>query len=94
MGKRFWVSLLVCVNLALLTGIMLVSSSPPMALAQDAGLGGNYLIVTAEIMSSFDGIFVLDVKRRVLHSFFYDRGPDKLVYAGYRDLETDFRNKE
>ncbi len=94
MLKRYAVAALVCVNLILLTGIILVSTSPPTALAQDRGLSGNYLIVTAEIQSEFDGVFVMDVKQRRLHSFYYERGKRALIYGGSRDLEADFRNRE
>ena len=94
MDKRFWVAALICLNLVLLTGILLLTYSPPVAYAQEAGLHGNYLIVSGSIQSDFDGLYVVDLKTKRLHAFYYERARDQLLYAGDRDLEADFRNRE
>ena len=99
MLKRYALAALVCVNLVLLTGIVLVSAAPPAALAQEApaaaspGLASNYLIVTGNIQSDFDGVYVIDRSRQLLHGFYWERGRNRLLYAGSRDLEVDFRNR-
>ncbi|TWT46245.1 hypothetical protein RAS1_26940 [Phycisphaerae bacterium RAS1] len=93
MKKSFWLSLLVCVNLLLLTAIILTSYSLPTALAQQpAGLADNFMIATGEIQNEYDALYVLDLKERTLHTFYYDKGRRRLYYSDFRDLERDFRN--
>ncbi len=91
MSKRTWIGLLACANLALLVGIVLATTSPKTAMAQGTGLSGNYLAVTGEIQDQYDALYLLDLKNFVLHGFWYDRGPRRLVYAHSRDLNRDFR---
>jgi hypothetical protein len=92
MNKTAWLTLLVCVNLVLLTGIVLFGFTPRTALAQSTGLAGNYMIVTGEIQDGFDALYVLDLRERTLHAFFFQKGSNNIEYGGYRDLERDFRN--
>jgi hypothetical protein len=92
MNKTAWLTLLVCVNVLLLTGIVLFGFAPRTALAQGTGLAGNYMIVTGEIQDQFDALYVLDLHERTLHAFYFQKGSNNLEYAGYRDLERDFRN--
>jgi hypothetical protein len=94
MRRQSWLALLVCVNLVLLTGIVLASYSPPAALAQGVGLSGNYLAVAGEIQSDFDALYLLDVRNKRLHTFYYDKSTRQLAYAGNRDLERDFRRNK
>jgi hypothetical protein len=93
MSKQTWLSLLVCVNLLLLTGIVLASYSPPAALAQATGLAGNYLMVAGEIQNEYDALYIVDLRTRTLHAFYFDKTNKRLKYSGYRDLERDFRNR-
>ena len=58
MNKRTVISLLVCVNLILLTAIVLFSYSPPKALAQGVSLSSNYLLET--LMLCVPGAFAQD----------------------------------
>ena len=92
MQKTTWLSLLVCVNLALLTGIVIVGVPPRVAQAQDTGLAGSYLVVTGEIQNEFDALYLIDLPQRTLHIFYFRKGSKELEWAGYRDLERDFRN--
>lgn len=94
MKKNFLVSLLVCLNMVLLTGMILASYSPPAANAQTVGLAGNYLMVAGEIQDGYDAMYLIDLRNQTLHAFYYDRGPNKLAYGQYRDLRRDFRNEE
>ena len=98
MMKRYLLAVLVCVNLLFLTGVALVTTAPSAALAQTSsstgGLNGDFLVVSAEGESNFDGLFILDQKTRQLHAFQWDNGPKALRYAGYRDLEQDFRARD
>lgn len=92
MNKRTWISLLICVNAALLTGIVLAATSPPTALAQATGLSGNYLAVCAQVQNQFDALYVIDMQSKRLHAFLWDKGRQQLDYASSRDLRADFRN--
>jgi len=92
MKRTTWLSVLICVNLVLLTGILLVAHSPKPAMAQGTGLSGNYLVVTGEIQDEFDALYLLDMAERTLHTFYYRKGTSELQYAGYRTLEQDFRH--
>ena len=93
MLKRLLLGALVCVNLVLLTALVFASYQPPTAFAQE-GLSGDYVVVSGEIQSNFDGLFVLDLKTRKLHAFYYERAGRELAYGGFRDLDLDFRNRE
>jgi hypothetical protein len=92
MRKRLLLTVLVCANLVLLTGIALFAATPRTALAQGTGLAGNYLVVTGQIQSQFDALYMLDLRERTLHCFYFVKGTNNIEYAGYRDLERDFRN--
>jgi hypothetical protein len=80
------------VNLILLTGVILVGTTPRAAYAQSAGLANNYVLVTGQIQHEFDAIYLIDVRERTLHVFYFNKGSRELEWAGYRDLERDFRN--
>jgi hypothetical protein len=92
MNKSTWLTLLVCVNLVLLTGIILVGTTPRAAQAQGIGLADNYLIVAGQIQEGFDALYVIDTAQRTLHSFYFRKGTKDLQWAGYRQLERDFRH--
>ena len=92
MSKNTWLSMLVCLNLMLLTGILLCTYSPPTAYAQGTSLAGDYMAVSGEIQDQHDALYIIDVRNRVLHVLYFDRGTKSLRYAGARDLEQDFRH--
>lgn len=92
MHKTTWLAVLVCVNLILLTGLILVGTGPRTALAQPTGLSGNYLVVAGETQTGVDALYLIDLKERTLHMFYFDRGTKKLEWGGYRNLELDFRH--
>ena len=92
MSKNTWLSLLLCLNLALLTGIVLCAYSPPAAYAQGTSLAGDYMVVAGEIQDQHDALYIIDVRNRILHVLYYERGRKTLRYAGARDLEQDFRH--
>ncbi|HUU95842.1 MAG TPA: hypothetical protein VM487_08875 [Phycisphaerae bacterium] len=92
MNKRTCLSLLVCVNLVLLTAIVLFAYSPPAALAQGTGLAGNYLVVTGEIQNEYDALYLIEMRSRTLHVFYYDKTRKELYYSDVRSLERDFRH--
>jgi hypothetical protein len=99
MKASAWISLLICLNVILGTGVVLVATDPTPAYAQDApgatfdtGLAKNYIFITGEIQNKFDALYVLDIKERSLHGFYFDKSTDRIVYSDVRDLEADIRN--
>ena len=93
MRKSTLLSMLVCLNMLLLTAVVLRSYSLPTAAAQGTGLAGNYVVVAGEIQDGYDAVYLIDLQSRYLHAFFYDRGTNSLKHGGLRDLERDFRNR-
>ncbi len=91
-SKSTWLALLICLNLLLITGIALVGYTPRVAMAQGTGLAGNYMIVSGEIQDEFDALYLIDLPERTLHVFYFIKGSKEIQWAGYRDLERDFRN--
>lgn len=93
MRKNIWLATLVCLNLALLVGILGHAVAPRTAFAQTVpGLSGNYLAVTGEVRDEFDVVYLLDVPARALHVIFFDNATKRMRYADSRNLERDFRN--
>jgi hypothetical protein len=92
MTKTTWITLLVCVNLILLTGVTLFAYTPRTALAQGTALSGNYVVVSGKIQTNLDALYLIDLRERTLHTFYFEQGTNELKWAGYRDLERDFRN--
>ncbi len=93
MTRATWLTVLVCVNLALLTAIVVFAVPPQAALAQGTSLAGNYMIVAGQIQQQFDALYLIDLRERTLHIFYFMKGSNDLRWAGYRDLERDFRNE-
>lgn len=91
MKKNTWLALLICLNVALLGGVILAAAPPQLAHAQGTGLAGNYLAVAGQIQGGFDALYILDTRARFLHAFFYDKGQRRLFHMAARDLERDFR---
>ncbi len=92
MNKTAWLTLLICVNLILLTALIFVGTSPRPAAAADTGLADKYLVVAGEIQDDRDALYMIDMQERTLHAFFFRRGTRDLQYGGYRLLEQDFRH--
>ncbi len=93
MHKRTLIVLLAGLNLLLLAGVILFSWSPPAAYAQATPMGRNYAVVAGEINDGRDALYILDLPRRRMHVFVpnRDQANRRLFYAGYRDLQRDFR---
>lgn len=92
MNRNTWLSILICLNVALLVAIGLTAAAPRSALAQATGLSGNYLAVCAEVQDQFDALYLIDYPSKTLHAFTWDRGRRQLEYANSRDLRRDFRH--
>jgi len=92
MNKRAWLTLLIALNLALAGGLLLWNTKPQAAWAQAGSLAGNYLVVAGEARDQYDAVYMIDMRTRVLHAFYFDLGTKQLKYGDARDLERDFRN--
>lgn len=94
MSRTTVVALLVCVNLLLLTAVLVVAVPPPRtAMAQrSTGLANKYMMVAGEVQDEFDALYIVDMQERLLHAFYFRRGTRDLEYCGYRMLERDFRH--
>ncbi len=91
MSKRSIVTLLVGVNVVLLTLMIVTAWNLPEARAQAAPLASNYLMVSAEINNDHDALYVLDLAARVMYVFEIDRTSRQIVLIDGRDLKQDFR---
>lgn len=94
MNKTTVLSILVCINLILVATTLVIGTTPRTAVAQGTGLHGNYMVVSGEIQDEFDALYLLDLKERTLHTFYFIKGGNELQYAGYRSLERDFRHNQ
>ena len=64
--KRLAIMGLVCLNLVLLAGLVILSYDLPEALAQQRGGGGKYAVVTAQYTGGSDALYVLHTQKKVL----------------------------
>ena len=94
MRRSTWIALLVSVNLILGTGLLLTAYTPPAAYAQGTGLAGNYLMVSGEIQDQLDALYIIDLRGRTMHAFYFDKSNKKMTYSDFRYLERDFRNNK
>ena len=93
MNKRTLIVILTGLNLLLLAAVVLVAFPPPKAHAQAAPLGQNYAMVAGEIRDGVDALYLIDLPRRRLHVLVPNRDLNnrRMIYAGGRDLQRDFR---
>jgi hypothetical protein len=86
--KKALIVTLVCVNAGLLAALLLGTAQP--AQAQAYG-GADYLVVTAQIAVDWDAVWVLDMAKRRLRAFGFNKQSNRLVpFGGGRDLARDF----
>ena len=64
--KRLAIMGLVCLNLVLLAGLVILSYDLPEALAQQRGGGGTYAVVTAQYTGGSDALYVFHTRKKVL----------------------------
>ena len=89
MKKALIVSLL-CVNAALLAALLLGAAAPP-AQAQAVRGGTDYLVVSAQLAVDWDAVWVLDMAKRRLLAFGFNKVSNRLLpFGGGRDLARDF----
>lgn len=95
MKRSTVITALVCVNALLLFALVLSTTRPTPAFAQDAApaLGTNYMFAAGEIQDQYDAVYMIDTRSRKLYAFAYDRGNKQLNLVDGRDLKRDFRNE-
>ena len=93
MNKRTLIVMLTGLNLLFLATLAVVAFPPSKAHAQAAPLGQNYLMVAGEIRNGVDALYLIDLGRRRLHVLVPNRDLNnrRMIYAGGRDLQRDFR---
>ncbi len=64
--KRLAIMGLVCLNLVLLAGLVILSYDLPEAKAQQRSGGGKYAAVTAQYTGGTDALYVLHAQKKVL----------------------------
>lgn len=100
MSRNALLVLLAGANLLLLSGLILLAHTPPMAMAQAEAGGSNFAVVCAQAELRNDAVYVLDGTNHLLHAWRvlpYPRTveePVGLVYMDSRDLARDFRERD
>lgn len=90
--KRFVIAALICANVALLA--ILALQAVPTAQGQDDIYfrRTNYVLVTGQIQSGYDAIYVIDVGAQRLGAWRFDLTTKRLVAFRGRELGNDFRS--
>lgn len=92
MNRRSLIFLLVGVNLVLLVALMYSAFPMPAAYAQRVGTSGNYMLVTGQIQSGYDAVYLFDVAERRMHALTIEKGGSgRLDFRDSRNLQQDFR---
>jgi hypothetical protein len=87
--KKAAIMALVCINVALLLGLLL-GSGVPEAKAQGL-LQWDYLMVSSlQPGRNVEAIYIIDLARSRLAAVRYDRAKKRMVVIGARDLRRDF----
>ena len=94
-GKRFFITLLVVVNLLLLAALIIGNYPPATARAQVVGGPGQFVSVTGKTAGQTgDVLYLLDVPERKLYAFHPSPTQrDRLVPTAPRDLAQDFQRQ-
>lgn len=94
MNRKQIVAGLIVLNLALFAGLVMRALPTNSAFAQETGLAGNYLMVTGDVQEGYEVLYMIDMKSRLLHVFYYDRTSRQMQYMDRASLEKDFRNNK
>ena len=89
--KKALIVALVCINILLVA--VLVNFNATTAQAQTERGANDFIMVTGRVESSFEAIWVLDLKTRRLGAWRFDRTSKKLVPYTGRILTTDFGSR-
>ncbi len=88
--KRLAIMGLVCLNLVLLAGLVILSYDLPEALAQQRGGGGKYAAVTAQYTGGSDALYVFHAQKKVLVVIIPNQNQSGQIGAtAWRDVSGD-----
>ena len=86
--KRAVIIGLVAVNLVLLTAVVFAPDKPAYGQAYHGAT--DYLVSTAHFERDYDAIYVVDLAKRKMVYFLFDRTAKKMIPYGLRKLAIDF----
>ena len=89
-NKQFAIRVLIGVNVALLAGLILSVSNPPLAEAQVRGRPGDYMMATVQFHEDRDALVVINCPRNVMGVFLTHPQTGKMGRLALRDLSNDF----
>ena len=90
--KRALVVTLVCINAALLLGLVIGVNASDAKAQGMVGASTDYLVMTGHVGRDNDAVYVIDVQRQGMVAFRFDRTKKKLIpFRGVRKLKTDYR---
>ena len=92
--KKMLIIALVCVNIVLLLALVFGTANIPQANAQPRRGGGtDYLMITGDIGSDYEAVYIIDLAQRRLRGVKFDRSRKRLVPMQGRELESDFSRR-
>jgi len=89
--KKALIVTLVCVNVALLAALIAVNLDR--AQAQVVRGGNDFIMATGKVESTFDAVYLVDMKTRRLTGWRFDRTAKRLARYQVRPLDVDFKKK-
>lgn len=87
--KRALIIGLVVVNVVLLAALLL-ATDPPKAYGQSVHGATDYMVVTGHYDPEYDAAFVIDLGRRKMCFFLFDKTTKRMIPYAMRKLRTDF----
>ncbi len=88
--KRLAIMGLVCLNLVLLAGLVILSYDLPEAMAQQRGGGGKYAVVTARYTGGADALYVFHTRKKVLVAIIPNQNQSgRIASTTWRDVSGD-----
>jgi hypothetical protein len=87
--KKVLIIALVCLNVVLLAALA-AGLAAPRAQAQTVGGGADYVMVSGYFGPMRGGAVVVDLARRRMAVFTFDKGTRRLIQTNTRDLYRDF----
>ena len=91
--KKTLIVTLVCVNVVLLLALVLGTAAPK-AHGQVFRGGADYLMITGHIGSNWDAVYIVDLAKRRMLSWRFDKTSKRLLPFRGRQLRSDFRRSE
>ena len=90
--KRTLIITLACINVALLAALVLATVSHE-AKAQVYRGGADYLMMTGQIGTDWDAVYVIDLGQRRMLGWRLEKAKKRLVAFRGRHLKNDFRRE-